>query len=477
MKPDVRYPLARPVVASVTMGYGHLRAAHPLAEQLGVEVLAVDEPPLAGAQEAKLWAWVRRMHELLSKPMPFLGPFDRPARGLMNALTMIPPLHERRDHRAPTWSVHLLDGMIRRGLGLGMVEKLRHLRAPLVTTFYAPAIIADRAGIEDVYCVVTDADCNRVWAPLDATSTRIKYCAPTPRVVRRLQSFGVPERNISLTGFPLPTLLTQTTSLTSPELRLVDRIARLDPRGVFRKLHGQELSLLDGVLRTRVDASGNAAGGGGSPGPVHLMFAVGGAGAQAEQVHEFLPSLRPLLLEGRLRLELVAGTRPEVARSFVDAVTRAGLKQALERDILIIEGSDFKSYYDAFNRALLRTDVLWTKPSELSFYPALGMACILSRPLGAHERYNRRWLREQGVGLKQRRLDHTRGWFEEWLEDGTLAAAAWSGFVRLPKHGTDSIAELVEKGLNLTPQSSAELKAFSISSLEPKWRTSLPRTR
>ena len=25
-----------PIVASVTMGYGHLRAAHPLAEQLGV---------------------------------------------------------------------------------------------------------------------------------------------------------------------------------------------------------------------------------------------------------------------------------------------------------------------------------------------------------------------------------------------------------------------------------------------------------
>ena len=476
MKPDTQHSRALPVVASVTMGYGHLRAAYPLAEQLGVEVLAVDEPPLAGSQEATLWAWVRRMHELLSKPMPFLGPLDRPARGLMNALTMIPPLHERRDHRAPTWSVHLLDVMIRRGLGRGMVEKLRHLRAPLVTTFYAPAVIADRAGIEDIYCVVTDADCNRVWAPLDATRSRIKYCAPTPRVVRRLLSFGVPERNISLTGFPLPTLLTQTTSVTSPELRLVERIARLDPRGVFRKLHGQELSLLDGALHARRDSS-SGEGPAKVPGPVHLMFAVGGAGAQAELVHEFLPSLRPLILEGRLRLELVAGTRREVSRSFVEAVTRAGLQQALERDIVIIEGHDFKSYYDAFNRALLRTDVLWTKPSELSFYPALGMACILSRPLGAHERYNRRWLREQGVGLKQRRLDHTRGWFEEWLEDGTLAAAAWSGFVRLPKHGTQSIAELVESGQDAPAQSSAEPKAFSISSLEPRWRTSLPRTR
>jgi hypothetical protein len=457
MKPDAG---SVPVVASVTMGYGHLRAAYPLAEQLGVQVLAVDEPPLADPHEVNLWAWLRRAHELLSKPMPFLGPLDRPARGLMNALTMIPPLHESRDHRAPTWSVHLLDHIIRRGLGLGMVEQLRESGAPLVTTFYAPAIIADRAGIEQVYCVVTDADCNRVWAPLDASRTRIKYCAPTPRVVRRLLSFGVPEGNIYLTGFPLPPLLTESSKTGSPESRLSERIARLDPRGMFRSLHRQELALLvntgslhgaraEALLLDRaapgLDVSGLPAPSPGT-GPVHLMFAVGGAGAQAELVNEFLPSLRPLISSGRLRLQLVAGTRPEVYRFFMEAVARAGLEPSIGREISIIFGDDFKTYYAAFNRALLETDVLWTKPSELSFYPALGLACLLSRPLGAHERYNRRWLREQGVGLKQRRLDHAHGWIEEWLEDGTLAAAAWSGFVRLPKNGTARIAELVMGG-------------------------------
>ena len=427
-----------PVVAGVAMGYGHLRAAYPLAEQLGVEVVAADEPPLAMPKEARLWAWVRRMHEVLSKPMPALGPLDRPARGLMDALTMIPPLHERRDHRSPTWSVRLLDRMIRHGLGLGLVEHMRHRRAPLVTTFYATAVIADRAGIEEIYCVVTDADCNRVWAPMDATRTRIQYLAPSPRVVRRLRSFGVPERNISLTGFPLPPLLTQSSDTTSPEQRLAERIARLDPRGVFRSLHGPELTMLLQSNGARERPKGN--------GPVHLLFAVGGAGAQADLVDEFLPSLRPLILGGQLRLQLSAGTRPEVRSRFVAAATRSGMEQALERDIIIIDGPDFKTYYEAFNRALLRTDVLWTKPSELSFYPALGFACILSRPVGAHERYNRRWLREHGVGLKQQRLDHAQGWFEEWLEDGTLAAAAWSGFVRLPKHGTEQIAERVRAG-------------------------------
>jgi uncharacterized protein DUF6938 len=435
----------RPVVTGVTMGYGHLRAAYPIAERLGVDVLAVDAPPIADAAEARLWAWVRRMHEVLSKPMPFLGPFDRPARGLMDAITMIPPLHESRDHRAPTWSVRLLDRMIGAGLGRGMVEHLRQRGAPLITTFYAPAIIADRAGLEHIVCVVTDADCNRVWAPLDAARTRIHYAAPTPRVVRRLRSFGVPERNITLTGFPLPPMLTMPSDTTSPELRLAERIARLDPRGIFRDLHGQELArLVQGNATAQGQSGAPATGqkGARSAGPIHLMFAVGGAGAQAELVDQFLPSLRPLILDGRLRLQLVAGTRPEVLRAFVEAVERNGLERVLDRDVTMIHGADFKSYYEMMNRALLRTDVLWTKPSELSFYPALGLACMLSRPLGAHERYNRRWLREQGVGLKHRRLDHASGWFEEWLEDGTLAAAAWSGFVRLPKHGAERIVQL-----------------------------------
>ena len=451
MKPN------QPVVASVTMGYGHLRAAYPLAEQLGVQMLHVDEAPLAQPKEVALWGWVRRMHELLSKPMPALGPLDRPARGLMDTLTMIPPLHERRDHRSPSWAVRLLDRLIRHGLGLGLVEHLRHQRAPLVTTFYAPAVIADRAGIEQIYCVVTDADCNRVWAPMDATRTRIQYLAPSPRVVRRLRSFGVPERNISLTGFPLPPLLTQASETTSPEQRLAERVARLDPRGVFRGLYGPELSTMVHSSNGRESRPGVRA----QPaprgnGPVYLMFAVGGAGAQADLVDEFLPSLRPLILGGQLRLQLSAGTRPEVRSRFIAAVTRSGLEQALERDILIIDGADFKSYYEAFNRALLRTDVLWTKPSELSFYPALGFACILSRPLGAHERYNRRWLREHGVGLKQQRPDHCQGWFEEWLEDGTLAGAAWSGYVRLPKHGTERIAERVRAGIERSGPERAE---------------------
>jgi hypothetical protein len=335
--------------------------------------------------------------------------------------------------------VRLLDAMIRRGLGRGMVERLRHGGGPLVTTFYAPAIIADRAGIDRVYCVVTDADCNRVWAPLDATRTRIRYLAPTRRVVRRLRSFGVPDENVTLTGFPLPLEVTRSSGETSLQQRLAARLARLDPSGAFRAVHGDELSLMFAEPAPGADN-----------GPVHLMFAVGGAGAQRELVDQFLPSLRPRILDGRLRLQLVAGTRSEVHRGFLDSIARAGLGHLVGAEIEIVSGRSFREYYDALNRALFCTDVLWTKPSELCFYPALGVPCILSRPVGSHERYNRRWLREQGVGLKQRRADLALGWLDEWLEDGTLAAAAWCGFMRLPKQGTERILQAIGAAIGPT---------------------------
>lgn len=44
-------PAAVPVVASVEMGYGHLRAAHALADRLGTGVVHVDRPPVVDADE------------------------------------------------------------------------------------------------------------------------------------------------------------------------------------------------------------------------------------------------------------------------------------------------------------------------------------------------------------------------------------------------------------------------------------------
>src|ERR1043165_1908959 len=127
-----------PAVVSVEMGYGHLRAALPLAEALETELFHVDRPPFADDDERILWARVRRAQELLSKPSQFTSWLG--GSGLMDTVTNIPPLHGRMDLSAPSFGTRVLDFLIKRGLGRGLLRHLERSGAPLVTTFYAPAI-------------------------------------------------------------------------------------------------------------------------------------------------------------------------------------------------------------------------------------------------------------------------------------------------------------------------------------------------
>lgn len=142
----------------------------------------------------------------------------------------------------------------------------------------------------------------------------------------------------------------------------------------------------------------------------------------------------------------------EVAQRFTHAVENARLTSRLGKSINVWFDASFREYYRMFNALLATTDVLWTKPSEISFYAGLGIPLILSHPVGTHERYNRRWLRERGAGLKQRNVQHMPGWFDEWLMDGTLAAAAWSAFTRIPSDGTLNIVQaLSDAGFRSNP--------------------------
>jgi hypothetical protein len=328
--------------------------------------------------------------------------------------------------------VRVLDRLVRRGLGRGLVAELRRTGAPLVTTFYAPAIVADRAGHEPVWCVVTDSDVNRIWAPLEPAASRIRYLVPGARAARRLRAYGAPDDRIAVTGFPLPVELRGGRDLPALRRNLAARLARLDPSGELRALRRDELA-------RRLGAAPPA----GAVEPPLLAYAVGGAGAQAELVRDFLPALAPLVMERRLRLALVAGVRAPVARLFRDALAAAGLSGALASGVEIVHDADFDAYYDAFVRLLGRADVLWTKPSELAFYAALGLPLVCAPPVGAHERQNRRWVRESGAGVKQRDARFAAEWLGELLADGALAGAAWSGFERLPADGLYRILDAV----------------------------------
>jgi hypothetical protein len=417
-----------PLVVAIEMGLGHLRAADTLARALGVPLLHVDRAPLADEPERRRWAKSRRFYEIVSRlsQLPLLG---APLRGLLSAITHIPHLHPRRDLSRPSLTLRYLEKQIDRGLGAGLIEELARAGAALLTTFFAPALIADRHGRGDVHCLVTDADIARVWVPSNPAPSRIRYFAPSERARSRLVAYGVPEARIQLTGFPLPDELVGGPEMPILRRNLAARLARLDPAGVFREQHRAELSQLLGATPDRRQP----------PGPPMLTFAVGGAGAQADLPRRFLPSLGPEIEAGRLRLTLLAGVRRAVAEDFTALLKRSGL--AGHPGARVVFAEELDAYFRACNAVLAETDILWTKPSEMTFYGALGLPLLFSWPVGAQERYNRRWAIENGAGLKQRDARFAGEWIAEWLSSGTLAAAAWAGFMRLPKLGLYQILQ------------------------------------
>ncbi|HEY0512137.1 MAG TPA: hypothetical protein VGH73_09550 [Thermoanaerobaculia bacterium] len=424
----------QPVIASVEMGYGHLRAAHALAAALGVEILHVDRPPLVSPEEQRLWQASRRLYELTSRAsqIPVVG---APLRSLLDALTDIPHLHPQRDLSAPTFQVRSLHRLIGKGLGQGLVDLLRATGAPLLTTFFAPAISADLHGCERVHCLVTDADVNRAWVPLSPQRTKIFYLTPSYRALHRLRAYGVPRERIGFTGFPLPDELVGGPELAVLRRNLAARLVRLDRKRVFRDQARGEIHHFLGDLPAAEEGR-----------PPLLTYTVGGAGAQADLARPLLKGLRALIEEDRLRLCLAAGVRAEVAAKFREWVREAGLEHRLGQGVDVFLAGSLEEYFPRFNEILAGTDVLWTKPSEMTFFSALGLPLIFSPPVGVHERYNRRWAIENGPGLKQRDPLYAEYWMREWLNEGTLAAAAWYGFLRMPKFGLYEIMERVGGG-------------------------------
>src|SRR5688572_22052582 len=126
-----------PLLVAIDMGYGHLRAATALGSALGVPISCIDEEPLADEAERRIWARTRRFYEFVSRAsqLPLVGgPFDF----ALGTLTSIPALYPIRDLSQPTLPVRYLARSARKGLGRGLIERLRRTGETLLTTFYAP---------------------------------------------------------------------------------------------------------------------------------------------------------------------------------------------------------------------------------------------------------------------------------------------------------------------------------------------------
>jgi hypothetical protein len=422
-------------VVAAEMGLGHLRAAYPLKDLCDSRILIAGASELSSEKETRLWKRMRKMYEGLSRinHIPVIGGF---LFGLLEKLESINPYYPFRDLSTPTFQVKYLEGLIKKGLGETMINKIRRSKLPLVSTFFAVGLAADYYEYPQVYLIATDSDLNRAWVAKDPVKSKVIYFAPCGHVVRRLNEYGVPNDRILLTGFPLPKENLGSSDLEILKLDLAQRLIYLDPNRVFWALHRVEVEHYLGAENC-VNRSNRV---------LTLTYAVGGAGAQKEIGIDILKSLKGAIQNRRIRLNLVAGIRKEVHDFYRTAISKLELEEELGTGVNILYAPAHDQYFKKFNLLLRTTDILWTKPSELSFYCGLGIPLIISPPLGAHEHYNRKWVFDHRAGFHMEEPIHCSEWLFDLLNDGRLAQAAWDGFLNTRKCGVFKIEEVLRTG-------------------------------
>ena len=144
-----------------------------------------------------------RTYEFMSRAgrLPVIG---RTISKMLDSLLYIPNFYPVKDRSNSTLQVRYLKLTIKKGLCNGIIEQINQPELPMITSFYSSAIAAEMAGHDTVYCIICDTDMSRVWASENASASRILYFAPGTVAAQRLHSYGVPEKNILVTGFPLP---------------------------------------------------------------------------------------------------------------------------------------------------------------------------------------------------------------------------------------------------------------------------------
>ncbi len=420
-------------LVSVNMGYGHQRAAYPLVEMSEGGLITANNYPGASAKEKKIWQKDRANYEAISqfKKVPFLGNL---VFSVMDYFQRIYSFYPRRDLSKNSFQQKHFFKKVKSGLGKNLIDELNKNPLPLVTTFFAAVYFAEYFNYKgQVYCIICDTDISRAWAPIDPEKSKTIYLAPNQRVKDRLILYGVKKNNIYVTGFPLPKEnIGENQEILKADL--IKRLAVLDPFGAYRKKYKK---LIESYLCSKGEIKK-------AERPLTVIFAVGGAGAQKGFGKKILESLKDKIKNGDLRLKLVAGSRSDVYNYYEKVLKDNFLYK--NKNVEIIYNPDKIKYFSEFNIALRESDILWTKPSELSFYSGLGIPIIMSEPIGSHEHYNRRWLLGIGAGVDGKKPEYVNEWLFDFLESGWLAEAAMSGFMNAPKMGTYNIEDLVLRG-------------------------------
>jgi hypothetical protein len=412
------------------MGYGHQRAAYPLLDLSDNEVVCINNYPGIPEWEKEYWVKSLESYEKISrlKKIPIIGTF---VFWVMDSFQKIKPFYPFRDLSGQTIQQKFYLRSIKAGLGKDLIEKLNPSGLPFLTTFFVAAYIAEYHNYKgDIYCVVCDTDISRAWAPFNPKNSRTKYLSPSEKVKERLLMYGVKPENIIVTGFPLPKEnIGENKEILEKDL--ARRVMALDKTGKYGEYYD---FLSEKFPADFLNKKSN---------PVSITFAVGGAGAQKEVGAVILEKLAVKIKAGEFKLNLVAGNRPEVKEYFEEQMK---INEVKESDgVKIIFAPEKIDYFRAFNICLRETDILWTKPSELSFYSALGLPIIISNPVGSQEDFNREWLISLGSGIDSLNPEYVNEWLPDMLESGQLVRAAVDGFLNAEQMGAYNIEKIINK--------------------------------
>lgn len=419
-------------IVAVNMGYGHQRTAYALKDLSANSVINANSYSGIPDKDKKIWESSRNFYEFISnfKRVPLIG---RWLFSLFDKAQKILVYYPQRDMSRPNFGLKQIYSLINKGWGDNLIKTLSGNPLPLVSTFFVPAFMAEQHHYPNkIYCIVCDADIARSWAPLDPLESDIQYFAPSSWVRDRLGLYGVKPESIHLTGYPLPK---QNVGEGAEIARkdLVNRLLNLDPKGEYYKRYKPVIETYAGELPKKSDHI------------LTLMFAIGGAGAQKEIGAHILKSLKNNIKKKEIKFVIGIGTRESLKEYYLKHIHRLRLEKEIDQGVELVSGNTVYEYFDNFNKRLRTVDILWTKPSELSFYTALGIPMIIAPPIGSQEDFNKRWLLHMGSGVLQENPKYTNEWLFDLLKGGVLAESAMEGFIEIEKMGTYNIEKIVSK--------------------------------
>ncbi|NOU18561.1 MAG: hypothetical protein HOO91_13480 [Bacteroidales bacterium] len=403
------------LLTTAEMGYGHLRALYPFFEMQGYRLVILGQTDCSKSAEKKFWKFTLKTYEVVSriKCFPLLGWL---AFGLMNNLLSIPPRNKEMKKHRKSFSFWLLERIIGMGLCKGLINEIVDNHSLVFTSFYAPVIALSKIRDVQVYCQICDSDLSRVWVADAPYNSSTHYFVPCNRATERLLSYGVGLEKIHLTGFPFPD-------------ELVGGINQEKAKRNFQK----RMILLENPKIISSEF------------PLKIAYIVGGAGAYSDIGLKLAISLKEGIISGTIILYLVAGIKGNVASKYRRFKEK---KFPNSINIQIVESSNLSEYFHQFAELTSNIHILWTKPSELVFYSALGIPIIMTDPLGPQEEANHEWVLETNVGIDQPFKTYVNLWVIDKLRKGEFAKMARFGWEKGIRTALYKIPEIVEQTSN-----------------------------